>query len=105
MVDMEELCFQVISLAGAARSKYIEAIRTAKKGDPERAAALVKEGKGFFIKGHDAHLNLAQVTEPQPQTTNLLLLHAEDQLMSAETMEIMANELIDICAMLHEKKG
>ena len=34
--------------------------------------------------------------------TCLLLIHAEDQMMSAETFQVLAGEFIDLCKMINK---
>ena len=102
MSDVEILYTQLIAYAGDARSSYIEAIHLAKKGSFDEAYAKIEEGKdgelpSTFVEGHKIHFEL--MSNPQDEfdyTSNLLLIHAEDQLASAESFGIMAAELIDI---------
>lgn len=97
MSDVEILYTQLIAYAGDARSSYIEAIHLAKKGSFDEAYAKIEEGKEKFEEGHKIHFEL--MSNPQDEfdyTSNLLLIHAEDQLASAESFGIMAAELIDI---------
>ena len=95
MEGLELQCFQIISAVGSARSMYIEAVSEAKHGDFEKAMQLIKEGEKMFNQGHIAHASLIQQeASGQPVKANLLLIHAEDQLMSAEGFKIIANELI-----------
>lgn len=95
MKGLELQCFQIISAVGTARSSYIEAIQEAKKGAFEKAEECIKEGEKSFTQGHLAHAELIQQEAGDtPVQINLLLVHAEDQLMSAETFHIIANELI-----------
>jgi len=95
MEGLELVCFQLITAAGTARSCSIEAIREAKKGDFEKAEELMKEGKGQFLKAHDVHNKLLQQNTSEGNTNSLVLvMHAEDQLMSAEMFEILAKEFI-----------
>ena len=102
MEGLELICFQIISTVGTARSLYIEAIQEAKAGNIERARELVKEGENVFVEGHKAHASLIQQEASGERVeVQLLLLHAEDQLMSAEAFKIIANEFID----LYEKIG
>ncbi len=55
------------------------------------------EGEEQFIEGHRVHAQLIQQEASEGKTEiNLLLIHAEDQMMSAEMMKIVAAELIDI---------
>lgn len=96
MEGLELQCFQIISNVGMARSTYIEAIQEAKKGNFEAANEMIKSGEEFFNKGHSAHAGLIQQEAGgTPVTTSLLLVHAEDQLMSAEAFKIIAVEMID----------
>lgn len=97
MEGLELLAFQIISTVGTARSLYIEAIQDAKKGDFEEAAKKMEEGSQLFLEGHHAHAELIQKEANGEITSiNLLLVHAEDQLMSAEGFKIIAQELIEI---------
>ena len=55
------------------------------------------EGEEQFIEGHRVHGQLIQQEAQNGNTeVNLLLIHAEDQMMSAEVLKIIAAELIDI---------
>lgn len=97
MEGIELVAFQIIAAVGTARSMYIEAVQEAKKGNFEQARALIVEGEENFIAGHHAHASLIQ-KEANNETVEvkLILLHAEDQLMSAESLKIVAEELIDV---------
>lgn len=97
MEGLELLSFQMISFNGSARSCFVEAIQAAKEGDFERAEQLMAEGEEQFVEGHRVHAQLIQQEAQNGATqVNLLLIHAEDQMMSAEVLKIMATELIDI---------
>lgn len=95
MEGLELICFQIISNVGTARSNYIEAIHKAKDGDFEAAAKLMEDGQKEFLKGHEAHFELLQKeAQGNPVGGSLILIHAEDQLMSAEGFKIIAEEMI-----------
>lgn len=97
MDELELKCFEIITNVGSARSFYIEGIKHAKQGDFEKARASIKEGEQAYKDGHHAHTDLIQKeANGEPVTVSLLLLHAEDQLMSAESFKIVANEFIDL---------
>lgn len=97
MEGVELISFQIISAVGSARSMYIEAIQLAKQGDIEGAEKMMKEGEEVFVEGHHAHAKLIQQEAlGETNTITLLLLHAEDQLMSAEGFKIIAYEMIDV---------
>ena len=97
MEGIELISFQIISAVGTARSMYIEAIQLAKDGKISEAEAMMEEGQKVFVEGHHAHASLLQKEAAGEKTEfALLLMHAEDQLMSAEAFGILAQEFIDI---------
>jgi len=97
MEGMELISFQIISAVGTAKSMYIEAIQAAKKGNFDEADQLMKEGAEVFLDGHKAHASLIQKEASGEKIDfSLLLMHAEDQLMNAETTKLMAVEIIEL---------
>lgn len=101
-MDMESICFEIITYVGSAKSAFVESIGLAKQGDYAAARAKIGEGDEYFAEGHHAHADLiAQEADGDPVTLSLLLLHAEDQLMSAETARIYALEFIELYEKLH----
>lgn len=97
MESLEMFCIQIISNVGLARSNYIEAINKAREEDFKGAEECIASGKEKFLKGHELHLELFKNEENSNMSisTSVLLMHAEDQLMSAEGFKIIAEELIE----------
>ncbi len=96
MNEIELACFKIISNVGMARSSYIEAISKAKYGNFDMAEKCIKDGQEYFSKGHKGHAELIEKEAVgESVVCSLLLVHAEDQLMSAENFKIIANEMID----------
>ena len=60
MEDLELLSFNIISAVGTAKSRYVQAMYLAEKGDFDEARAKIKEGEESFVKGHEAHASLIQ---------------------------------------------
>ena len=88
--EMEMTCFEIISYVGTAKSRYIEAVKKAREGAYDEAQVLLEQGDDAFKCGHDIHLKMLQQTaEGVKFDFNLLLLHAEDQMASAETIHII----------------
>lgn len=84
-------------MVGSARSHYIEAIRRAKTGKFAEAEEQMRLGDEVFRDGQKAHSELLQREANGVLTAvTLLLAHAEDQLMSAETFRILCQEFIDL---------
>ena len=91
MEGTELIAFNIIATVGTARSSYINAIDEAAEGNFEKAEELIKEGQEAFTQGHDAHAQLlVKTAQGESVTMDLLLTHAEDQLMSAEAFGILA---------------
>lgn len=100
MVDVEKVsmvAMEIITYAGTAKSSYMEALSLFKRGDYDASAEKMKEGDSNFSKAHSAHLQTLQdeMTLLEPQIT-LLLTHAEDQLMGAETIKNVVQECMDL---------
>ncbi len=99
MEGIELVSFQIISASGTARSCFIEAVQEAKAGNFEDADRLIKEGEEAFLEAHHAHAVLIQQeADPEQENVlvNLLLLHAEDQMMAADAFKIIAEEFIEL---------
>ncbi len=98
MEGLELTAFEIISAVGTARSSYIEAIQKAKAGEFSEAEQLIKDGDEMFVQGHHAHAKLLQheAEHGQGSAVSLIILHAEDQLMSAEGFKTIALEFIDL---------
>ncbi|MFC6401252.1 PTS lactose/cellobiose transporter subunit IIA [Mammaliicoccus sciuri] len=95
MEKYEQIAFQIITNVGMAKSNYMQAIQEAKEGNFETSENLVTEGNQFLVEGHKVHKDLIQAeASGEPVPLNLLLSHAEDQLISTEVIKEMAKELI-----------
>ena len=106
MEGLELICFNIISSVGMAKSSYVEAMRVAAKGDYEESAAKMKEGDGYYSKGHDAHLELlSNEANGAELNAGVILMHAEDQMMAAETVRLMAEENIKLYRKIQELEG
>ncbi len=100
----ETACFQIITYVGTARTHFINAIHCAKEGKYDEAAELIKQGDEAFSLGHNAHADLLTM-DANGEISNgyMLLMHAEDQLMSAEAFRILADEFITLYKRIDEK--
>ncbi len=105
MNEFDLRLFNIISNVGTARSNYIEAIQAVKSGNMEEAKLLMTEGSEAYSLGHQVHMELIQ-KEASGDTVvpTLLLIHAEDLMMSAEVFKIMAEEFTDLYGEVSEIK-
>ena len=89
--------FQIIAAVGTARSLYIEAIDLASEGKFDEARAKITEGQEAFNGGHAAHGELlTKFANGELPPMDILMTHAEDQLMSAEAFGILAERFIKL---------
>ena len=103
MEGLELACFEIISNVGMAKTCYINAIHKAEEGEYEEAKKLIEEGNEHYAEGHKAHVEMIQKeASGESVETCLLLIHAEDQMMSAETFQVPAGEFIKMCKMINK---
>ncbi|QGZ97523.1 PTS lactose/cellobiose transporter subunit IIA [Mycoplasma sp. NEAQ87857] len=92
---IELACFEIIAYSGEAKALFLEAYDCALELNYDLANSKIKEGKTLLNKTHQAHMELLTI-EAQEEKSNisLLLVHAEDQFMSAENALIMAEKML-----------
>ena len=66
---------------------------------------MIGEGNEIYLQGHEVHMGLLQEDASKMGSTKvpLLLVHAEDQLMQAETFRVFAEDLLDVYQKLAAK--
>ena len=100
--QISQVAMQVITYAGMAKSSYLEALKYYRENDQTAYEQSLSNGDESFSQAHEAHLQLLQqeMNTQEPQIT-MLMAHAEDQLMSAETIKTLIQEII----LLIESRG
>lgn len=97
MEGLEAIAFEIITNVGMAKSLAIEALREVRKDNYEEGERLLKEASEYLVNGHHAHASLIQQeASGEKLEFSLIIMHAEDQMMSAETIKDLARELIDM---------
>ncbi len=99
-MDIEVVAMQLVGNAGDSRSLSFEALREAKEGNFEKARELLGESKKAVLKAHEIQTELiCAEAEGKSVATGLLMVHAQDHLMTA----MLAKDLIEEMVELHEK--
>ncbi|KAF0426451.1 PTS lactose/cellobiose transporter subunit IIA [Pediococcus acidilactici] len=102
MEEYYEAAFQIISNVGMAKSLAVEAMYAAKEKKFDLAKQKLAESNKFFVKGHKYHNDFVKKeANGEKLVYTMIFMHAEDQLMSVETITILAKEIID----LHKTKS
>lgn len=100
MEGLELISFEIISNVGMSKSlsiEAIEAIREARKGNYEMADENLKRANQYLTDGHHAHASLIQQEAAGEKVDfSLILMHAEDQMMSAEIIKSLVEEMIEM---------
>lgn len=94
---MEKIILNIIIQSGDARSFAMEAIQCAKKGDFDQAGKLMEQCNEKLGCAHKEQTKLIHTEAEGGKTEiSLLLIHAQDHLMTAMTVKDLANELIEV---------
>lgn len=94
---MEQIIMELVVNGGDARSKSMQAIKLAKKGDLEAARDKIKAANEALGKAHNFQTQLIQSESAGEKVEiSLLMIHAQDHLMNAMTVRDLAKEMIDM---------
>jgi len=97
MEGLELMSFQIISNVGNSKSLAMEAISEVREGNYELARKKLSECGSFMTEAHHVHMQLIQKEANGDKIDfSLILMHAEDQMMSAETIIALARELVEM---------
>jgi PTS system cellobiose-specific IIA component len=97
MEDINSIAFERILYAGNGKSSAMEAIQEAKKGNFNKAEELIKEATQELGKAHRYQTKLLQTeASGESNNINILLIHAQDHLMTAMTVRDLATEIVEI---------
>lgn len=94
---MEEHIFNIISHAGDARGYAYEALKAAKAGDMEKAEEKLKKAQEELDLAHNTQTKLIQAElNGDSFKASLLMIHAQDQLMTAISEKNLIEEMVDM---------
>lgn len=103
-VDVETVAMQVILAAGNARSEAYEALRFAKQGDFVAAEQRMANSQRELSAAHKIQTELIQAEAAgRPTPLGLLMVHAQDHLMTAMSEQLLIQEIIDLYRRLQER--
>ena len=101
MEGMELIAFEIISNVGTAKSLVVEALREVRSGNYANGEERLAEAAKYLTEGHHAHASLIQKEAAGDKVDfSLIIMHAEDQMMSTETIKLLAEEMIEMYKVL-----
>ena len=101
----EDIVMNLVCNGGDCRSKALEAIQAARKGDFEQADALMAQAQQSMHLAHNFQTELIQAEmredESEKAELSLLMVHGQDHLMDGMVVYDLPSEIIEI---LRERK-
>lgn len=95
--QVEQMAFQLILHAGNGRSYSLKAIQAAKDGDFKQASKLIQYAEKELLQAHQSQVTWIQKeAKGEVYPVNLLIIHAQDHLMTAMTIKDLAKEIIEL---------
>lgn len=103
-MDMESIVMELIINAGEAKSYAMQAYSAAKKGNWADADNLLIESSAAAKRAHDVQTMLIGLDEGCGKVNvNLVLVHAQDHIMTSMLAREIIEELINIQRTLQAK--
>lgn len=96
-MEMEQIIMGIITHSGDARSDAMEAIQHAKKKEIEKANQLIEKADKELLEAHSMQTKLIQnEARGEKSEFSLLLVHAQDHLMTTTTLKDLAKEFVEL---------
>ncbi len=96
-MDMESTVMELIINAGEARSYAMQALRAAKQGNWDLVDEQLTEASAASKRAHDVQTMLIGMDEGCGKIpVNLVMVHAQDHIMTSMLAREMIEELIEI---------
>lgn len=96
--------FEIISHGGNAKSLAYEALNSATEGDFEEAAKFLEKSEHEMALAHKTQTRLIQdEINGEKVETSLLMIHAQDHLMTALSEKSLIEKMIELYKKLDEK--
>lgn len=101
---MEEIIMSIILHSGNARTKYLQAFEKLREDDFENVQSLIEEAKKALNEAHKTQTNLLQSEASGEDTEiSLLLIHAQDHLMTTLAVKDLVLEMIEYGKTIHNR--
>lgn len=102
--EIQSVSFQLVSHVGEASGCFFEAMEQARGGRFDEAVAQMELGKKALIEAHKTQTDLLRSeVKGEDVAFSLLLVHAQDHLMTTILLERMAHEFINVYREVHHE--
>lgn len=97
MEELETIIFNIIIHGGNARALAYEALEKAREADYEEVERLLEECRQEMTLAHNTQTKLVQdEVKGENVKISLLLIHAQDQLMTSMTEQTLIQQMIEM---------
>ena len=97
MIDQEEAVMEIIVNAGQSRSLCFEALQAARQGKIDQARDLLRQADTFTRQAHKMQTRLIEQDAGEArQPMTLIMVHAQDHLMTSMLARELSEELIHL---------
>lgn len=99
MFDLESACVELVANSGEAKSYIMDSLREAREGNYKESASFLEKADNFLLLAHKVQTDLIHregCGELQKEALGILLIHAQDHLMTTLLAKDLAFELIEI---------
>jgi PTS system cellobiose-specific IIA component len=101
---MEQEIFEIISHGGDARGYAYEALREAKEKNLDKAKELLDKAQDELDLAHNTQTKLIQAElNGGNLKMSLLMVHAQDQLMTAISEKNLIEQMVDMLRIVYNK--
>ena len=95
--ELQSMSFQLVAHAGEASAYFYEAITCAKRVSYEEANEKLELGDKAIVEAHEAQTDLLRAeVAGEDIAFSILLMHAQDHLMTTALLGRMAREFISV---------
>lgn len=104
--QIAEMSFKILTFANAAKSDAIQSIYAAKKGNFSEAEKRIASAHKNIIESEKHHTELLQrEAKGEELKIPLLFIHAEDQMLTCQTLVLLAEEFVELYKRISNKNN
>jgi cellobiose PTS system EIIA component len=101
---MEQEIFEIISHGGDARGFAYDALKAAKENMMDKAEEMLKNSQEELNLAHNTQTKLIQSEiNGEDLKMTLLMVHAQDQLMTAISEKNLIEQMVEMLKIIHSK--
>ncbi|WP_311487472.1 lactose-specific PTS transporter subunit IIA [uncultured Helcococcus sp.] len=95
--EMAMLGFEIVAYAGDARSKLMDALKSAQAGDFDKAEDLIDQANEYILKAHKAQTDLlVKEASNDDLEFSITLVHGQDHLMTTVLLKDLMQHLLEM---------